>query len=233
MIKTLLGHSCQRRGVRDYDPFIAQFTTPDPLVREHIDMCADSPLPCNLYAYAAGNPLSYIDPDGRWPQPMWVGEVIKANEAIDQSVLIATVSNNLFRTSRTVESFASFAAVRDEPIESMGLGPIAYLSPGFRLADKIYDTFIEPKADKPSDPFELRGLGPKGTGNLGGIPGGRGAPGGGSSSRGGPPRDSTGNYLPDPMAQGAHTTLGTRTSSRRGESYTQGLTAAPRRFPVL
>jgi RHS repeat-associated protein len=53
-----------RMGVRDYDPFLAQFTTPDPLFRENIDMCADSPLQCNLYGYAAGNPIGFVDPSG-------------------------------------------------------------------------------------------------------------------------------------------------------------------------
>jgi len=42
-------------------------------------------------------------------------------------------------------------------------------------------------------------------------------------SKGGPPREpGTGNYLPDPAAQGPHTTLGQR-SSENGD-YTQGAT---------
>lgn len=45
-----------------------------------------------------------------------------------------------------------------------------------------------------------------------------------AESRGGPPRDAQGNYLPDADAQGPHTTLGTRTSSKTGDPYTQGAT---------
>ena len=53
-----------RMGVRDYDPMIAQFLTPDPLFLEDIDRCAQSPVECNLYGYAANNPLSFVDPSG-------------------------------------------------------------------------------------------------------------------------------------------------------------------------
>jgi len=38
------------------------------------------------------------------------------------------------------------------------------------------------------------------------------------------PRDKAGNHLPDPTAEGAHTTLGTRVSSETGQPYRQGAT---------
>jgi hypothetical protein len=43
-------------------------------------------------------------------------------------------------------------------------------------------------------------------------------------SRGGPPRAENGDYLPDPKAEGPHTTIGTRTSSKTGDPYRQGAT---------
>jgi hypothetical protein len=49
------------------------------------------------------------------------------------------------------------------------------------------------------------------------------AGGGPGFTRGGPPRGPGGNYLPDPAAEGAHTTLGTRTS-HTGQPYRQGST---------
>jgi RHS repeat-associated protein len=53
-----------RMGVRDYDAKLSQFLTPDPLFLENLDKCAESPLECNLYGYAKGNPLSWTDPSG-------------------------------------------------------------------------------------------------------------------------------------------------------------------------
>jgi RHS repeat-associated protein len=53
-----------RMGVRDYDPLLGQFWTPDPLYLESMERCAESPIDCSLYAYARNNPTRYIDPTG-------------------------------------------------------------------------------------------------------------------------------------------------------------------------
>jgi RHS repeat-associated protein len=53
-----------RMGVRDYDPKLGQFLTPDPLYFEDLDKCQSSPIQCSLYGYAAGNPISFVDPTG-------------------------------------------------------------------------------------------------------------------------------------------------------------------------
>ena len=53
-----------RMGVRDYDPLLGQFTTPDPLYLEAIDRCAASPVDCNLYSYARNSPVTFVDPTG-------------------------------------------------------------------------------------------------------------------------------------------------------------------------
>jgi len=53
-----------RMGVRDYDPKLSQFLTPDPLYFEDLEKCQGSPLQCSLYGYAGGNPISFIDPTG-------------------------------------------------------------------------------------------------------------------------------------------------------------------------
>jgi RHS repeat-associated protein len=54
-----------RMGVRDYDPRIHRFLTPDPLYLEEPARCLDSPVECNLYGYARGNPLKFSDPSGK------------------------------------------------------------------------------------------------------------------------------------------------------------------------
>jgi RHS repeat-associated protein len=53
-----------RMGVRDYDPVLAQFWTPDPKFLEQVDACAASPEQCNLYGYAGGDPVNFTDPSG-------------------------------------------------------------------------------------------------------------------------------------------------------------------------
>ncbi|MFP2957770.1 FG-GAP-like repeat-containing protein [Myxococcus sp. 1LA] len=53
-----------RMGVRDYDPAANRFLTADPLFLESPDRCLSSPVECNLYAYARGNPATFVDPQG-------------------------------------------------------------------------------------------------------------------------------------------------------------------------
>ncbi|XXF78297.1 RHS repeat-associated core domain-containing protein [Myxococcaceae bacterium GXIMD 01537] len=55
-----------RMGVRDYDPALNRFLTPDPLFLEEPGRCLGSPVECNLYGYAGGNPVSYADPTGQY-----------------------------------------------------------------------------------------------------------------------------------------------------------------------
>jgi RHS repeat-associated protein len=56
-----------RMGVRDYDPHIHRFLTPDPLYLEEPTRCQESPVDCNLYGYARNLPATYRDPDGKNP----------------------------------------------------------------------------------------------------------------------------------------------------------------------
>ncbi|QSQ22843.1 hypothetical protein JY651_48430 [Pyxidicoccus parkwayensis] len=53
-----------RMGVRDYDPRISRFTTPDPVFLEDLEKCRTSPVECNLYGYVRNRPLDLVDPTG-------------------------------------------------------------------------------------------------------------------------------------------------------------------------
>lgn len=53
-----------RMGLRDYDPTLGRFTTPDPLYFLQPALCGSDPLQCNLFVYALNSPLGYVDPDG-------------------------------------------------------------------------------------------------------------------------------------------------------------------------
>lgn len=73
-----------RMGVRDYDATLGQFWTPDPLYLESLEACAKSPIDCNLYGYAKGNPLSWVDPEGTNPDPslaLRLGDVMEMQKA--------------------------------------------------------------------------------------------------------------------------------------------------------
>jgi RHS repeat-associated protein len=59
-----------RMGVRDYDPFLGRFMTPDPLFAVDTGKCADSPVECNLYGYAGNDPVSFVDPSGTTKEAM-------------------------------------------------------------------------------------------------------------------------------------------------------------------
>jgi RHS repeat-associated protein len=53
-----------RMGVRDYDPDLAVFTTPDPLFLEAVTNAVSRPGETNLFGYALSDPLVNADPSG-------------------------------------------------------------------------------------------------------------------------------------------------------------------------
>lgn len=66
-----------RMGVRDYDPEINRFTTPDPLFLEQPGRCVESPVQCSLYGYALNLPNLYSDPTGEQARPPRYGPMVR------------------------------------------------------------------------------------------------------------------------------------------------------------
>ena len=60
-----------RMGVRDYDPQLNRFTTPDSLFIDDPSRCVASPGECNLYGYAGNDPSSHVDPTGYFIESPW------------------------------------------------------------------------------------------------------------------------------------------------------------------
>jgi RHS repeat-associated protein len=65
-----------RMGVRDYDPYLGQFLTPDPLFLGSLDKCRESPIECGLFGYARANPLAFVDPDGKEAKTIGIDELV-------------------------------------------------------------------------------------------------------------------------------------------------------------
>ena len=57
-----------RMGARDFDPYLGQFRSPDPLYLQSLDKCAGSAVDCNLYSYGRNSPLRFTDPSGLEPK---------------------------------------------------------------------------------------------------------------------------------------------------------------------
>ena len=101
-----------RMGVRDYDDRLGQFWTPDPLYLEQLGQCAESPVECNLYGYALGNPLSFVDPTGLGGETIrWVAD----SEDEDRVVALAPEDEVVDHTRPSNAALWNFtdALVRD------------------------------------------------------------------------------------------------------------------------
>jgi RHS repeat-associated protein len=60
-------------GYRYYDPVSLLWTSADPQYRFTPDRAWDQPRLANLYSFNLGNPLKYVDPDGRHPVALAIG----------------------------------------------------------------------------------------------------------------------------------------------------------------
>ncbi|MCP3098848.1 hypothetical protein LZ198_08170 [Myxococcus sp. K15C18031901] len=78
-----------RMGVRDYDPRIHRFTTPDPLFLEDLEKCRESPVECNLYSYVSNRPLDLVDPTGTEEKKVTSGDPVGNMVSVAAPVAVA------------------------------------------------------------------------------------------------------------------------------------------------
>ena len=116
-----------RMGVRDYDPKLSQFWTPDPLYFEDLDKCQSNPLQCALYGYAGGNPLSFVDPLGTdWMD--WAGGVVGGIVGAFDAVTFGMYSKHVLNPSdvavMNATTYYHTGHVTGELIADVGLAAI-------------------------------------------------------------------------------------------------------------
>ena len=98
-------------GARYYDPVSLTWTQPDPAYRFTKDAAWNEPRRANLYDFDLHNPITLIDPDGRWPGAV---QNVLVNAAIDAqwSNAIATMnaaSVGMVQTTRVAAEAAARA----------------------------------------------------------------------------------------------------------------------------
>ena len=186
-------------GARYYDPLLGRFTGVDP---KEVD--PEDPHSFNRYAYANNNPYKYVDPDGHTPLDV-------AFLVYDLGKLGVAMYTGVGVGAAVVDVGLSVVGVASPVV---GTGQAIKAARAARAAERGVE--VANGVKKVAEGAEAaRGVRKAAEGTK--------AAKGGMASKGGPPRDpKTGNYLPDPSAEGAHTTLGTR-SGRNGD-YTQGAT---------
>ncbi|SEK79639.1 RHS repeat-associated core domain-containing protein [Stigmatella aurantiaca] len=123
-----------RMGIRDYDPAINRFLTPDPAFLEDPSMCVSSPVECNLYGYANNNPLNYVDPTGKWAETVW--DVVSLAAGI-QSIASWDSDTTVTTMALDVVGVVADAAAVVVPVVPGGAGTALK---GARAADKAVES---------------------------------------------------------------------------------------------
>jgi RHS repeat-associated protein len=133
-------------GVRDYDPAINRLLTPDPLFLADPALCVGSPAECNLYTYAAGNPVAYVDPTGKFFETVW--------DAASLAMGVASIASWDSKTSTLTKVLDVVGVVADAAAVALPFVPggASAIIKGARAADKLVDAL-----DKANDAKKLAG----------------------------------------------------------------------------
>ncbi|MEO5970646.1 MAG: RHS repeat-associated core domain-containing protein, partial [Bdellovibrionia bacterium] len=112
-----------RMEARDYDPVLKRFLTPDSLFLEDPGLCVHSSKECNLYGYAGGNPVSFVDPTGKYAHIV-AGAMFGA-AASGVSVYVAGARGNDLISATTTGAIAGAAAASGGAALAAGVSFIA------------------------------------------------------------------------------------------------------------
>ncbi|WP_158623741.1 N-acetylmuramoyl-L-alanine amidase [Corallococcus llansteffanensis] len=121
-----------RMGARDYDPEINRFLTPDPLFLQEPARCVDSPVECNLYAYALNAPTRYVDPSGYKAKAAAAAAAPAAPEVPDVTVAGYTVEMQRFKSLEHGTRASTNSIVLHRTAGSTGAGALGGYQKGER-----------------------------------------------------------------------------------------------------
>jgi hypothetical protein len=150
---------------RYYDARAGRFNRPDPAV----DFDETNPISFNLYGYARGNPVNYIDPNGRVPVPVVTG-AIGAAAGFVGSVVGQSISkgfDNIDWGDAAIAAGAGAVAGAAAPFVATKLTGAVLLGASVNVVQYLATQFSN------DDVITLEGIGlSAGTGALAGLTGG-------------------------------------------------------------
>ncbi|HYX37138.1 MAG TPA: M35 family metallo-endopeptidase [Oligoflexus sp.] len=110
-------------GARYYDPMAGRFVSADPMFMDQPEKCVKSPIECNLYSYAANNPMKYIDPTGFAIQELTDAQWNTVSQARD--VAVANLKNLVASLDKQFPEVALPVEVKNGLEKYMGIKPDA------------------------------------------------------------------------------------------------------------
>jgi len=120
-------------GARMYDPEIARWLTQDPLQEKYYGISS--------YAFCAGNPLKFVDPDGRTLELTGKIENISATIAVMNEFIPS--DNKIFRFEKGNKGLVKVRSISDDERGNLSEGQIAFYDAIKSVVDDSHTVSIE------------------------------------------------------------------------------------------